>query len=154
MLNSLRKFQRDWGGRNTELGFQKRLDKLNQNHRTQGNFHIMKEGGRIGDPKEAVSPLGQKPRRDDWRSGESLSVRSTVFRLLCILCVQIYILILQFFFLSLTPEIVSTPSSPEEEEKSLLNAVVLIDDSVPTTKIQIRLADGSRLIQRFNSTHR
>ncbi|XP_023982775.1 UBX domain-containing protein 2B isoform X2 [Physeter macrocephalus] len=55
---------------------------------------------------------------------------------------------------SLTPEIVSTPSSPEEEEKSLLNAVVPIDDSVPTTKIQIRLADGSRLIQRFNSTHR
>ncbi|KAB1256520.1 UBX domain-containing protein 2B [Camelus dromedarius] len=55
---------------------------------------------------------------------------------------------------SLTPEIVSTPSSPEEEEKPLLNAVVLIDDSVPTTKIQVRLADGSRLIQRFNSTHR
>ncbi|XP_053785999.1 UBX domain-containing protein 2B isoform X1 [Desmodus rotundus] len=55
---------------------------------------------------------------------------------------------------SLTPEIVSTPSSPEEEDKSILNAVVLIDDSVPTTKIQIRLVDGSRLIQRFNSTHR
>ncbi|XP_037058329.1 UBX domain-containing protein 2B isoform X2 [Peromyscus leucopus] len=54
----------------------------------------------------------------------------------------------------LTPEIVSTPSSPEEEDKSILNAAVLIDDSVPTTKIQIRLADGSRLIQRFNSTHR
>ncbi|XP_028592724.2 UBX domain-containing protein 2B isoform X1 [Podarcis muralis] len=55
---------------------------------------------------------------------------------------------------SLTPEIVSTPSSPEEEEKSFLDAVVLIDDAVPTTKIQIRLADGSRLIQRFNHTHR
>lgn len=55
---------------------------------------------------------------------------------------------------SLTPEIVSTPSSPEEEDKSILNAAVLIDDSMPTTKIQIRLADGSRLIQRFNSTHR
>ncbi|XP_019612512.1 UBX domain-containing protein 2B isoform X1 [Rhinolophus sinicus] len=55
---------------------------------------------------------------------------------------------------SLTPEIISTPSSPEEEDKSILNAVVLIDDSVPTTKIQIRLADGSRLVQRFNSTHR
>ncbi|XP_006899286.1 PREDICTED: UBX domain-containing protein 2B-like [Elephantulus edwardii] len=55
---------------------------------------------------------------------------------------------------SLTPEIVSTPSSPEEEDKSILNAVVLTDDSVPTTKIQIRLADGSRLIQRFNHTHR
>uniref|UniRef100_A0A8C3LS37 UBX domain-containing protein 2B n=1 Tax=Chrysolophus pictus TaxID=9089 RepID=A0A8C3LS37_CHRPC len=55
---------------------------------------------------------------------------------------------------SLTPEIVSTPSSPEEEDKSILNAPVLIDDSVPATKIQIRLADGSRLIQRFNQTHR
>ncbi|XP_038248472.1 UBX domain-containing protein 2B isoform X1 [Dermochelys coriacea] len=55
---------------------------------------------------------------------------------------------------SLTPEIVSTPSSPEEEEKSILNANVLIDDSIATTKIQIRLADGSRLIQRFNQTHR
>ncbi|KAG8133626.1 hypothetical protein E2320_011399 [Naja naja] len=28
------------------------------------------------------------------------------------------------------------------------------DATVPTTKIQIRLADGSRLIQRFNQTHR
>ncbi|XP_061455385.1 UBX domain-containing protein 2B isoform X2 [Rhineura floridana] len=55
---------------------------------------------------------------------------------------------------SLTPEIVSTPSSPEEEDKSFLDAAVLIDDSAPTTKIQIRLADGSRLIQRFNQTHR
>uniref|UniRef100_A0A663E1A8 UBX domain-containing protein 2B n=5 Tax=Accipitrinae TaxID=8955 RepID=A0A663E1A8_AQUCH len=55
---------------------------------------------------------------------------------------------------SLTPEIVSTPSSPEEEEKSILSAPVLIDDSMPATKIQIRLADGSRLIQRFNQTHR
>lgn len=58
------------------------------------------------------------------------------------------------FNLSLTPEIVSTPSSPEEEMKSILNAAVLINDTVPTTKIQIRLADGSRLIQRFNQTHR
>uniref|UniRef100_A0A6J0V940 UBX domain-containing protein 2B n=1 Tax=Pogona vitticeps TaxID=103695 RepID=A0A6J0V940_9SAUR len=55
---------------------------------------------------------------------------------------------------SLTPEIVSTPSSPEEEEKSFLDGPVVIDDSIPTTKIQIRLADGSRLIQRFNQTHR
>ncbi|XP_029447198.1 UBX domain-containing protein 2B isoform X6 [Rhinatrema bivittatum] len=54
----------------------------------------------------------------------------------------------------LTPEIVSTPSSPEEEHKSFLNAEVVVDELVPTTKIQIRLADGSRLIQRFNLTHR
>lgn len=57
-------------------------------------------------------------------------------------------------YFSLTPEIVSTPSSPEEEDKSILDAAVLIDNAVPTTKIQIRLADGSRLIQRFNQTHR
>nr|XP_033789841.1 UBX domain-containing protein 2B isoform X2 [Geotrypetes seraphini] len=54
----------------------------------------------------------------------------------------------------LTPEIVSTPSSPEEEHKPFLNAEVMVDEFVPTTKILIRLADGSRLIQRFNLTHR
>ncbi|KAM3928821.1 UBX domain-containing protein 2B [Leptodactylus fuscus] len=55
---------------------------------------------------------------------------------------------------SLTPEIISTPSSPEEEHKPFLNAEVELDEHVPTTKIQIRLADGSRLIQRFNLSHR
>ncbi|XP_073535431.1 UBX domain-containing protein 2B isoform X1 [Phyllobates terribilis] len=55
---------------------------------------------------------------------------------------------------SLTPEIISTPSSPEEEHKPFLNTEVELDEHVPTTKIQIRLADGSRLIQRFNLSHR
>ncbi|KAJ1192026.1 hypothetical protein NDU88_001338 [Pleurodeles waltl] len=55
---------------------------------------------------------------------------------------------------SLTPEIVSTPSSPEEERKVYCNTGVVVDVFEPTTKIQIRLADGSRLIQRFNLTHR
>ncbi|XP_018419696.1 PREDICTED: UBX domain-containing protein 2B [Nanorana parkeri] len=55
---------------------------------------------------------------------------------------------------SLTPEIISTPSSPEEEHKPFLNAEVELDEHVPTTKIQIRLADGTRLIQRFNLSHR
>ncbi|XP_075682328.1 UBX domain-containing protein 2B isoform X1 [Rhinoderma darwinii] len=55
---------------------------------------------------------------------------------------------------SLTPEIVSTPSSPEEEHKPFLNAEVRLDEQVPTTKIQIRLTDGSRLVQRFNLSHR
>ncbi|XP_068093522.1 UBX domain-containing protein 2B isoform X2 [Hyperolius riggenbachi] len=54
----------------------------------------------------------------------------------------------------LTPEIISTPSSPEEEHKPFLNAEVELDEHVPTTKIQIRLADGTRLIQRFNLSHR
>ncbi|KAM9308376.1 UBX domain-containing protein 2B [Gastrophryne carolinensis] len=55
---------------------------------------------------------------------------------------------------SLTPEIISTPSSPEEEHKPFLNAEVDLDEHVATTKIQIRLADGTRLIQRFNLSHR
>uniref|UniRef100_V9KN85 UBX domain-containing protein 2B n=1 Tax=Callorhinchus milii TaxID=7868 RepID=V9KN85_CALMI len=52
-----------------------------------------------------------------------------------------------------TPTIVSTPSSPEEEFKHFVN-VMSIDDSVPTTNIQIRLADGSRVVQKFNQSHR
>uniref|UniRef100_A0A8C5PAT3 UBX domain-containing protein 2B n=1 Tax=Leptobrachium leishanense TaxID=445787 RepID=A0A8C5PAT3_9ANUR len=55
---------------------------------------------------------------------------------------------------SLTPEIISTPSSPEEENKRFINTDVELDVHVPTTKIQIRLSDGSRLVQRFNLTHR
>ncbi|XP_053571036.1 UBX domain-containing protein 2B [Bombina bombina] len=55
---------------------------------------------------------------------------------------------------SVTPEIISTPSSPEEEHKAFPNLVVELDECEPTTKIQIRLCDGSRLIQRFNLTHR
>ncbi|XP_067887978.1 NSFL1 cofactor p47-like isoform X3 [Heterodontus francisci] len=52
-----------------------------------------------------------------------------------------------------TPTIVSTPSSPEEEFKYFVN-IVNINDSEPTTNIQIRLADGSRLVQKFNQAHR
>ncbi|XP_041045542.1 NSFL1 cofactor p47-like isoform X2 [Carcharodon carcharias] len=52
-----------------------------------------------------------------------------------------------------TPTIVSTPSSPEEEFKYFVN-FVNINDSEPTTSVQIRLADGSRLVQKFNQTHR
>lgn len=99
--------------------------------------------------------LVQKPEEGlAGESGMGLSGYATVFSLLYVFCVCICFPTLSFLSHSLTPEIVSTPSSPEEEEKSILNAVVLLDDSVPTTKIQIRLADGSRLIQRFNSTHR
>ena len=119
-------------------------------------YNIMKEVGRsIGDPQQAMFLLVQQP----WRRGDSSRARCRTKWLVhfssssCLMCLDL-VLILAFFFHSLTPEIVSTPSSPEEEDKSILNAVVLIDDSVPTTKIQIRLVDGSRLIQRFNSTHR
>ncbi|XP_055490001.1 NSFL1 cofactor p47-like isoform X2 [Leucoraja erinacea] len=54
---------------------------------------------------------------------------------------------------SLTPTIVSTPSSPEEEFKYFIN-IENVNESEPTTNVQIRLADGSRLVQKFNQTHR
>ncbi|XP_051879713.1 NSFL1 cofactor p47-like isoform X3 [Pristis pectinata] len=52
-----------------------------------------------------------------------------------------------------TPTIVSTPSSPEEEFKYFVN-VLNVNEAEPTTTVQIRLADGSRLVQKFNQTHR
>ncbi|XP_078254690.1 NSFL1 cofactor p47-like isoform X1 [Rhinoraja longicauda] len=52
-----------------------------------------------------------------------------------------------------TPTIVSTPSSPEEEFKYFIN-IENVNESEPTTNVQIRLADGSRLVQKFNQTHR
>uniref|UniRef100_H3AIT2 UBX domain-containing protein 2B n=2 Tax=Latimeria chalumnae TaxID=7897 RepID=H3AIT2_LATCH len=55
---------------------------------------------------------------------------------------------------SLTPQIISTPPSPEDEEKEIPFAALTVNESEPTTNLQIRLADGSRLVQQFNQTHR
>lgn len=150
------KFQRDKEGRSIQIGSSKRLNKLNRNHRVRTNCNGVKGLVRSNRrPEGAMFLRVQKPEAGlAGESGVGLSGHAAVFSLLHVLGVCICFLTLSFLLHSLTPEIVSTPSSPEEEEKSILSAVVLIDDSVPTTKIQIRLADGSRLIQKFNSTHR
>lgn len=128
------------------------LGLVSGNHKLQTNFNIIKEA-------EGSSKLEGGCVLLVWKSSEGSQhswLESWGFaslRVSCSLHTQ-FAQINKLFFLSLTPEIVSTPSSPEEEDKSILNAAVLIDDSMPTTKIQIRLADGSRLVQRFNSTHR
>ena len=88
------KFQRDEGGRNPELGFQKKLDKLNQNRRTQNNFNkrVCKKN-RLSQRK----PCSRWCRRDDRMSGESavgLNGATTVCSVSCVLCVHIYVLIL------------------------------------------------------------
>lgn len=60
---------------------------------------------------------------------------------------------------SATPDLVSVPPSagvPVDRAASEAQASssVTLDPSQPVTNIQIRLADGGRLVQKFNHTHR
>ncbi|XP_059383590.1 NSFL1 cofactor p47 [Carassius carassius] len=57
---------------------------------------------------------------------------------------------------SATPELVSLQRSPQDQAASEAeaSASISVDDSQPVTSIQIRLADGGRLVQKFNHTHR
>ncbi|CAJ0916375.1 unnamed protein product [Ranitomeya imitator] len=56
---------------------------------------------------------------------------------------------------STTPNVLSTASpSQQAENEARASSSVNIDNSDPTTNIQIRLADGGRLVQKFNHSHR
>ncbi|XP_063315568.1 NSFL1 cofactor p47 [Pelobates fuscus] len=56
---------------------------------------------------------------------------------------------------STAPQICSTvTASQQAENETKASSSVNIDESEPTTNIQIRLADGGRLVQRFNHSHR
>ncbi|XP_043841594.1 UBX domain-containing protein 2A [Dromiciops gliroides] len=54
---------------------------------------------------------------------------------------------------SATPRIVSKASSGDAEDPNTLHSVPL-DPSEPITSVRIWLADGKRLVQRFNVSHR
>lgn len=56
---------------------------------------------------------------------------------------------------STAPQVL-TASSPAQqaENEAKASSSVLINESEPTTNIQIRLADGGRLVQKFNHSHR
>lgn len=61
------------------------------------------------------------------------------------------------FFSSAAPEVTSpaaTSSQNQAAHEAEASTAVTLDPSQPLTNIQIRLADGTRLIQRFNHTHR
>ncbi|XP_073731230.1 NSFL1 cofactor p47 [Misgurnus anguillicaudatus] len=53
---------------------------------------------------------------------------------------------------SATPELVSLPHEQAATEAEA-SASISVDSSQPVTSIQIRLADGGRLVQKFNHTH-
>ncbi|XP_071783677.1 NSFL1 cofactor p47 [Centroberyx gerrardi] len=58
---------------------------------------------------------------------------------------------------SATPELVTAPAGSQQEQaanEAQASASVTLDPSQPVTSIQIRLADGGRLVQKFNHTHR
>lgn len=47
----------------------------------------------------------------------------------------------------------SSPAQQAENEAKASSSIT-IDESEPVTNIQIRLADGGRLVQKFNHSHR
>uniref|UniRef100_A0A3Q3WY25 NSFL1 cofactor p47 n=1 Tax=Mola mola TaxID=94237 RepID=A0A3Q3WY25_MOLML len=58
---------------------------------------------------------------------------------------------------SATPELISAPATSQQDQaanEAQASASVNLDPSQPVTNIQIRLADGSKLVQKFNHTHR
>ncbi len=58
---------------------------------------------------------------------------------------------------SATPELTSAPATSQQDQaanEAQASASVTLDPSQPVTNIQIRLADGSKLVQKFNHTHR
>ncbi|KAF3696506.1 NSFL1 cofactor p47 p97 cofactor p47 [Channa argus] len=58
---------------------------------------------------------------------------------------------------SATPELVSVLTTSEQDQaanEAQARVSVNLDPSQPVTNIQIRLADGGKLVQKFNHTHR
>ncbi|XP_043566278.1 NSFL1 cofactor p47 [Chiloscyllium plagiosum] len=55
---------------------------------------------------------------------------------------------------SATPQLVTTTSPAQQaENEAKASSSVHVNELQPTTSIQIRLADGGRLVQKFNHTH-
>nr|XP_056700059.1 NSFL1 cofactor p47 [Euleptes europaea] len=56
---------------------------------------------------------------------------------------------------STAPQVMGSSSPAQQaENEAKASSSVFIDESEPTTNIQIRLADGGRLVQKFNHSHR
>uniref|UniRef100_A0A8C4L3C9 NSFL1 cofactor p47 n=1 Tax=Equus asinus TaxID=9793 RepID=A0A8C4L3C9_EQUAS len=56
---------------------------------------------------------------------------------------------------STAPQVLNTSSPAQQaENEAKASSSISIDEAQPTTNIQIRLADGGRLVQKFNHSHR
>lgn len=62
-----------------------------------------------------------------------------------------------FINFSPSPNAVAPPTSANEQDRSInedkAKSILDVNTSEPTTTIQIRLADGTKLIATFNHTH-
>lgn len=56
--------------------------------------------------------------------------------------------------LSVAPRVVARSPSVHEDGESPPIPMVTLDHALPVTSLQIWLADGRRLVQRFNLSHR
>uniref|UniRef100_A0A803W7Z0 NSFL1 cofactor n=1 Tax=Ficedula albicollis TaxID=59894 RepID=A0A803W7Z0_FICAL len=55
---------------------------------------------------------------------------------------------------STAPQVMGTSSPAQQaENEAKASSAIVIDESEPVTNIQIRLADGGRLVQKFNHSH-
>lgn len=76
------------------------------------------------------------------------------------LCLQKSILLMyssRYVFLSIlsvAPRVVARSPSVHEDGESPPIPMVTLDHALPVTSLQIWLADGRRLVQRFNLSHR
>lgn len=71
-----------------------------------------------------------------------------------VFCVP-HVLKLVFCVSSVAPQLVGAGSkSQQETDEAQASSSMAVNESEATTNIQIRLADGGRLVQRFNHTHR
>ncbi|NXO67255.1 NSF1C protein, partial [Phainopepla nitens] len=56
---------------------------------------------------------------------------------------------------STVPQVMGTSSPAQQaENEAKASSAIVLDESEPITNIQIRLADGGRLVQKFNHSHR
>lgn len=89
--------------------------------------------------------------------GRYVTFQSYNLFILKLLCILLLIVLFALYFYSVTPTL-SSPSpasdnSSSREDSAVPPNPVEVDNSRPTTNIQIRLADGSRLVGTFNHDH-
>lgn len=74
--------------------------------------------------------------------------------MLCVLLTGSLSLYLFLSTPSVAPRVVARSPSVHEDGESLPIPMVTLDHALPVTSLQIWLADGRRLVQRFNLSHR
>lgn len=96
-----------------------------------------------------------------WKGNDSVKLCSSDYTLAHRASANIFNvnshLFFRLLFSSATPELITAPATSQQDQaanEAQARASVTLDPSQAVTNIQIRLADGGRLVQSFNHTHR